>query len=115
MRQHTSSSRGGLGYTRAFPQATTAADFPASVSDALALDSLLTPEERNIRRRVRSFAVSIEKLLCYLPVTADDYIGQDYAEIVCLLQLWGHFQHTSSGRDKGNPYSKHIVMTEVWC
>lgn len=55
MRQSTSAARGSLGWTRAFPQATTAAEFPASVSDALALDSLLSPEEREIRRRVRRF------------------------------------------------------------
>lgn len=59
MRQSTSAARGSLGWTRAFPQATTAAEFPASVSDALALDSLLSPEEREIRRRVRRFVVSI--------------------------------------------------------
>lgn len=58
MRQSTSAARDSRGYTRAFPQATTAAEFPASVSDALALDSLLSAEERDIRRRVRAFAVS---------------------------------------------------------
>ena len=58
VRQSTSAARDSRGYTRAFPQATTAAEFPASVSDALALDSLLSVEERDIRRRVRAFAVS---------------------------------------------------------
>jgi hypothetical protein len=57
VRQSTSAARDSRGYSRAFPQATTAAEFPASVSDALALDSLLSPEERDIRRRVRSFMV----------------------------------------------------------
>jgi hypothetical protein len=56
VRQSTSAARDSRGYTKAFPQATTAAEFPASVSDALALDSLLSPEEREIRRRVRAFA-----------------------------------------------------------
>lgn len=45
------------GRTSKFPQATTAAEFPAAVHDALALDSLLTAEEKAIRRRVRAFAV----------------------------------------------------------
>ncbi|KAF6251931.1 acyl-CoA dehydrogenase/oxidase [Scenedesmus sp. NREL 46B-D3] len=46
------------GRTSKFPQATTAAEFPAAVHDALALDSLLTAEEKAIRRRVRAFAES---------------------------------------------------------
>ncbi len=45
------------GYTDKFPQATTAAEFPAAVHDALALDALLGPEERDIRKRVRAFMV----------------------------------------------------------
>jgi hypothetical protein len=43
---------------RAFPQATTAEEFPSAAHDALALDGLLTPEERDVRRRVRAFVVS---------------------------------------------------------
>lgn len=39
-------------------QATTMADFPACAHDALALDALLTPEERAVRIKVRDFAVS---------------------------------------------------------
>ncbi|WIA09779.1 hypothetical protein OEZ85_009157 [Tetradesmus obliquus] len=46
------------GRTSAFPQATTAAEFPAAVHDALALDGLLTAEEKEVRRRVRAFAES---------------------------------------------------------
>lgn len=38
-------------------QATTMADFPASAHDALALDGLLTPEERAVRDRARAFMV----------------------------------------------------------
>ena len=34
------------------------ADFPASASDALALDALLTPGERAVRDKVRAFVVS---------------------------------------------------------
>ena len=45
------------GATRAFPQAATMAAFPPSAHDALALDSLLTPDERALRDRVRAFAV----------------------------------------------------------
>lgn len=61
IRQSTSSiaARSSAGFTRNFPQATTAAVFPASASDALALDSLLTPEERQLRRRVRQFMVCL--------------------------------------------------------
>ncbi|KAI8474954.1 MAG: acyl-CoA dehydrogenase NM domain-like protein [Monoraphidium minutum] len=44
------------GFMRAFPQATTMADFPASAHDALALDALLTADERGVRDRVRAFA-----------------------------------------------------------
>jgi acyl-CoA oxidase len=58
MLQSTSAARESRGYTRNFPQATTAAEFPAAVSDALALDSLLTPEERALRKRVRQFMES---------------------------------------------------------
>eukprot|EP00775_Hariotina_reticulata_P002983 gene2983-3266_t len=43
---------------RAFPQATTAEEFPSAVHDALALDGLLTSEERDVRRRVRAFMES---------------------------------------------------------
>jgi hypothetical protein len=58
VRQSTSAARESRGWTRNFPQATTAAEFPASASDALALDSLLSPDERDVRQRVRQFAVS---------------------------------------------------------
>lgn len=56
-RQATAAAMTSRGFTRAFPQATTAADFPKAVHDALALDALLTPEERDVRRRVRAFMV----------------------------------------------------------
>lgn len=52
------------GRTSAFPQATTAAEFPAAVHDALALDGLLTTEEKEVRRRVRAFAVRLPGELC---------------------------------------------------
>jgi hypothetical protein len=48
------------GWTSKFPQATTAAEFPAAVHDALALDSLLSADEKEIRRRVRAFAVRLQ-------------------------------------------------------
>ncbi|KAF8073233.1 ACX4 [Scenedesmus sp. PABB004] len=57
-RQHTAAAVGSRGFSSKFPQATTAADFPAAAHDALALDALLTPEERDVRRRVRAFAES---------------------------------------------------------
>ncbi|KAJ9509277.1 hypothetical protein QJQ45_001730 [Haematococcus lacustris] len=44
-----------LGSDPTFPQATTAAAFPPSVSDALGLDTLLTPEERAVRDKVRRY------------------------------------------------------------
>jgi hypothetical protein len=44
--------------TPAFPQAANASEFPAAAHDALALDALLSPEERDVRRRVRAFAES---------------------------------------------------------
>jgi hypothetical protein len=54
------------GWTSKFPQATTAAEFPAAVHDALALDGLLTADEKEIRRRVRAFAVRPPGLACKL-------------------------------------------------
>jgi len=45
------------GFSRAFPQAESAAAFPAAGWDMLALDALLTPEERALRDRVRAFMV----------------------------------------------------------
>lgn len=48
----------GTGFTRAFPQAETSARFPAAVHDLLALDALLTPEEKALRDKIRAFAVS---------------------------------------------------------
>eukprot|EP00879_Flechtneria_rotunda_P008554 GHRR01008961.1.p1 GENE.GHRR01008961.1~~GHRR01008961.1.p1 ORF type:complete len:348 (+),score=100.87 GHRR01008961.1:85-1128(+) len=54
-RQDTSAATKSRGYTQKFPQATTAAEFPAAVHDALALDGLLTAEERDVRKRVRTF------------------------------------------------------------
>lgn len=44
-----------LGHNAKFPQATTMRSFPSAVHDALGLDELLTPEERAVRDRVRSF------------------------------------------------------------
>ncbi|KAG2441458.1 hypothetical protein HXX76_003080 [Chlamydomonas incerta] len=46
-------SRGG--YDSTFPQATTSAAFPPAVFDLLALDGLLSPEERALRDRVRAY------------------------------------------------------------
>lgn len=43
------------GFMRAFPQATTMAEFPMCAHDALALDSLLTPDERAVRDKCRAF------------------------------------------------------------
>lgn len=57
-RQATAAAINSRGFTRAFPQATTAAEFPKAAHDALALDALLTPEERDVRRRVRAFMES---------------------------------------------------------
>ncbi|KAF5832892.1 acyl-CoA dehydrogenase/oxidase [Dunaliella salina] len=44
-----------LGHSPAFPQCSTAADFPPAAHDALEMDGLLTPQERAIRLRVRSY------------------------------------------------------------
>lgn len=41
-----------------FPHATRAAKFPPPAHDALQLDQLLTPAEREVKYRVRSFMVS---------------------------------------------------------
>jgi acyl-CoA oxidase len=38
-----------------FPQASTAAAFPPAASDVFHLDDLLTPGEREVRRRARDF------------------------------------------------------------
>lgn len=46
------------GFTRAFPEAETAAAFPPACFDLLGLDALLSPEERALRDRVRAFMVS---------------------------------------------------------
>lgn len=41
-----------------FPQAQTMASFPRAAFDVFDLDDMLTPEERELRHRVRAFAVS---------------------------------------------------------
>lgn len=55
-RSPTAAAVNSRGFMRAFPQATTMADFPAAAYDALGLDALLTPEERAVRDKVRAFA-----------------------------------------------------------
>ncbi len=47
-----------LGSDPTFPQAQTAARFPPAVHDSLDLDALLTPEEQQMRKRVRAYMVS---------------------------------------------------------
>jgi len=48
---------GASAFTEAFPQAETAAHFPAAVHDLLNLQDLLTTEERALVAKVRSFMV----------------------------------------------------------
>lgn len=45
------------GFSRAFPQAETAAAFPPAGHDQLDLDALLSPGEKALRDKVRAFMV----------------------------------------------------------
>jgi hypothetical protein len=46
-----------------FPQAQTMTTFPRAAFDVFDLDEMLTPEERDLRYRVRGFAVSLSDAL----------------------------------------------------
>jgi hypothetical protein len=63
-----------------FPQCTTAAKFPEAAHDALGLDSFLTPEERNVKQRVRGYMVGL----------LHDTLGSQGAARVCVggAALW---------------------------
>lgn len=50
-------AEGAAGTTPEFEFAQSMAAFPPATHDALLLDDLLTPEERDVRQRVRRFAV----------------------------------------------------------
>jgi acyl-CoA oxidase len=57
-REHTAAAMRPLaatGYTPEFDQAATMVAFPPAVHDALALDALLSPDERAVRLKVRAF------------------------------------------------------------
>ncbi|KAG2485503.1 hypothetical protein HYH03_015776 [Edaphochlamys debaryana] len=75
--QQLASAPGGStaagGYDANFPQAATSAAFPPPVFDLLGLDSLLTPEERALRDRVRAFAET-----SVAPVIVDYWERQEF-------------------------------------